>query len=104
MTNIRAISVIPLTIVMLALLLWVAHREADQLVQETLTPDFSAINDVKTKKRTFFAYLLPLVQQSNRDISRERVALLQISKRLKHQQPLTEKQTKSILLLAKNTG
>ena len=104
MTNIRAISVIPLTIVMLALLLWVAHREADQLVQETLTPDFSAINDVKTKKRTFFAYLLPLVQQSNRDISRERVALLQISKRLKHQQPLTEKQTKSILLSAKNTG
>ena len=101
MINSSAITVIPLAIVMLELLLWVANREADKLVRETLTPDFRAINDVKTKKRAFFAYLLPLVQQSNRDISRERVALLQISKRLKRQQPLTEKQTKSILLLAK---
>ena len=54
---------------MLALLLWVANREADKLVQETLTPYFSAINDIKTKKRTFFAYILPLVQHSNKDFS-----------------------------------
>ena len=53
MTNIRAISVIPLAIFMLALLLWVANREADKLVQETLTPYFSAINDIKTKKGPF---------------------------------------------------
>ena len=54
---------------MLELLLWVANREADKLVQETLTPDFSAINDIKTKKGTFFAYILPLVQHSNKDFS-----------------------------------
>ena len=67
---------------MLALLLWVANREADKLVQETLTPDFSAIYNIKTKKGTFFAYILPLVQHSNKDISRNRVVLLQTSKRL----------------------
>ena len=54
---------------MLALLLWVANREADKLVQETLTPDFSAINDIKTKKRNFFAYILPLVQHLNKDFN-----------------------------------
>jgi Bax protein len=101
MPNSRAISIIPLTVVMLALLLWVAHREAEKLVRETLTPDFRAINDVKIKKRAFFAYLLPLVQQSNKDISQERAVLLQVSKRLKHQLDLTEKQIETILLLAK---
>ena len=101
MSNSRAISVIPLTIVMLALLLWVANREADKLAQETPTPDFSAINDVKTKKRTFFAYLLPLVQQSNKDIRQERAAFLKVSKRLEHKRPLTAKQTETIRLLAK---
>ena len=101
MPNSRAISVILLAVVMLALLLWVANREAEKLVRETLTPDFRAINDVKTKKRAFFAYLLPLVQQSNKDISQERVVLLHASKRLKHQRPLTAKQTETILFLAK---
>ena len=66
MPNSVAISIIPLAIFMLVLLLWVANRGTDQLLQETLTPDFSAIKDVKTKKRTFFAYLLPMVQQSNK--------------------------------------
>ena len=53
MPDSRTISIIPLTILMLALLLWVANREADKLKQETQTPNFSAINDVKTKKQTF---------------------------------------------------
>jgi Bax protein len=101
MSNSIAISIIPLAIFMLVLLLWVANCGTDQLLQETLTPDFSAIKDVKTKKRTFFAYLLPLVQQSNKDISRKRVALLQVSQRLKHQRTLTTKQTETIYLLAK---
>ena len=101
MSNSRAISVIPLTIVMLALLLWVANREADKLAQETLTPDFSAINDVKTKKRTFFAYLSPLVQQSNKDIRQERAAFLEVSKRLEHKRPLTAKQTETIRMQKK---
>jgi uncharacterized protein with von Willebrand factor type A (vWA) domain len=43
---------------------------------------------IKTKKRAFFAYLLPLVRQSNRDVSQERVVLLQVSQRLKHHWPL----------------
>ena len=56
---------------------------------------------VKTKKRAFFAYLLPLVRQSNKDVSQERVVLLQVSQRLKHQRTLTTKQTETIRLLAK---
>ena len=71
MPNSREISVIPLTIVMVALLLWIANREADKLGQQPVTRHFSAINDVKTKKITFFGYLLPLVQQSNKKIGRE---------------------------------
>ncbi len=67
MPNRLALSVIPLTIVMVALLLWIANRGVP--APESVTPDFGAINDVKTKKRTFFNYLLPLVQRSNNNIS-----------------------------------
>ena len=52
MPNSRAISIIPLTVVMLALLLWVAHREAEKLVRETLAPNFSAINDHQNQKES----------------------------------------------------
>ena len=99
MPNRLALSVIPLTIVMVALLLWIANRGVPS--PESVTPDFDAISDVKTKKRTFFAYLLPLVQQSNKDIKQERAAFLTVSKRLEHKRPLTAKQTETIRLLAK---
>ena len=99
MPNRLALSVIPLTIVMVALLLWIANRGVPS--PESVTPDFDAISDVKTKKRTFFAYLLPLVQQSNKDIKQERAAFLKVSKRLEHKRPLTAKQTDTIRLLAK---
>ena len=99
MPNRLALSVIPLTIVLVALLLWIANRGEPAL--ESVTPDFGAISDVKTKKRTFFAYLLPMVQQSNRDIRQERAAFLKVSKQLAHKRPLTKKQTESIRLLAK---
>ena len=96
MPNRLALSVIPLTIVMVALLLWIADREADKRA-----PDFSAISNVKTKKSTFFAYLLPLVQQANEEIRQERIAFLKVSKRLLQNRPLTAKQTDTIRLLAK---
>tara|TARA_B110000977_G_scaffold148797_2_gene188653 strand:+ start:4458 stop:5231 length:774 start_codon:yes stop_codon:yes gene_type:complete len=91
-----SISVIPITIVLLALLLWVADREADKRA-----PDFSAISNVQTKKSTFFAYLLPLVQQANEEIRQERIAFLKVSKRLLQNRPLTAKQTDTIRQLAK---
>jgi Bax protein len=99
MPNRLALSVIPLTIVMVALLLWIANRGVP--VPESVTPDFSAINDVKTKKRTFFAYLLPLVQQSNQEINSERATFLEVGKRLEDKRPLTAQQTDAIRLLAK---
>ena len=99
MPNRLALSVIPLTIVMVALLLWIANRGVP--VPEYVTPDFGAINDVNLKKTTFFNYLLPLVQQSNQDIRQERAAFLKVGKRLEHKRPLTAKQTETIRLLAK---
>ncbi|MDG1233440.1 MAG: glucosaminidase domain-containing protein [Pseudomonadales bacterium] len=99
MPNRLALSVIPLIIAMVALLLWVANR--GEPVPEPATPDFGAMSDVNTKKRTFFAYLLPMVQQSNKDIGQERAAFLKISKQLEHKRSLTAKQTESIRLLTK---
>ena len=49
MPNRLALSVIPLTIVMVALLLWIANRGVP--APESVTPDFGAISDVKTKKK-----------------------------------------------------
>ena len=92
----RSTSVIPISIVLLALILWVADRKADKLA-----PDFSAISNVKTKKSTFFAYLLPLVHQANEEIRAERIGLLKVSRRLLQNRPLTAKQTETIRLLAK---
>ena len=97
----RSISIIPISIVLLALLLWVADRKANKLAQDNLAPDFGAISDVKTKKSTFFAYLLPLVHQANEEIRAERIALLKVSRRLLQNRPLTAKQTETIRLLAK---
>ena len=96
MPNNRSISIIPITIVMLALLLWVADREADKRA-----PDFSAISDVQTKKNTFFTYLLPMVEQSNEQIRRERTAFLKVREQLLQHRPLTAKQADTIRLLAK---
>ena len=98
MPNRLALSVIPLTIVMVALLLWVANRGVP--APESVTPDFGAINDVNTKKRTFFNYMLPLVQQSNNNISKERVTFLAIRERLGKDRPLTSNQTETIQRLA----
>ena len=99
MPNRLVLSVIPLTIVLVALLLWIANR--GEPAMESVTPDFGAINDVKTKKRTFFAFLLPMVQQSNNDIRQERAAFLEVSKQLAEKRPLTKKHSESIRLLAK---
>ena len=98
MPNRLALSVIPLTIVMVALLLWIANRGVP--APESVTPDFGAISDVKTKKRTFFNYMLPLVQRSNNNISKERVTFLAIRERLGKDRPLTSNQTETIQRLA----
>jgi len=100
MVNTREISIIPLTIVMVALLLWIAHRQVPVAPIPT-TPDFSAIRDVKTKKTTFFDYMLPLVRQSNKEISQERSQFLEIRQQLGNKLPLTENQNVAIVKLAK---
>ena len=83
---------------MLALLLWLANREVPK--PEPTTPDFSAINDVKTKKKAFFDYMLPLVQQSNKKISQERAEFLEIRRRFRSNKPLKANQTETLHRLA----
>ena len=45
-------------------------------------PDFAEISDVKQKKRAFFSYLRPTVEQVNREINGQRQFLLQLKQRL----------------------
>ncbi|WP_281648444.1 glucosaminidase domain-containing protein [Parendozoicomonas sp. Alg238-R29] len=42
-------------------------------------PDFTAINDVKQKKQTFFSYILPMVEQENKEILAHRARLVALS-------------------------
>ena len=43
-------------------------------------PDFAAYKDVKTKKRKFFDYLKPLVVSINKEISKDREFVLQLTR------------------------
>lgn len=45
-------------------------------VQTTLLPDFSVYQDVRTKKKEFFHYLLPMIRHSNDQIRSDRSLLL----------------------------
>lgn len=48
----------------------------DRLPLPDEQPDFGSIRDVKTKKRAFFDYLLPMVRNANAAVMEERLALL----------------------------
>ena len=53
-------------------------------------PNFGAISDVKTKKRQFFSFLLPMIRDSNREILSHRELLLEIRDLVKNEAPLTD--------------
>lgn len=55
--------------------------QPEPTVHLTPLPEFAEINDVKEKKRAFFGYLGPLVEQVNREITREREFLLHHGKK-----------------------
>ncbi|MDR0781397.1 MAG: glucosaminidase domain-containing protein [Pseudomonadales bacterium] len=52
-------------------------------------PDFGAILDIETKKRTFFEFLQPIVDAQNLRVSRQRIKLLKISAKVDEHTPLS---------------
>lgn len=64
-------AVIPITLIFVAILLWVADQSKPSAPQLE-APDFSSFTDVKAKKSAFFNYMLPMVRQANDEIRREK--------------------------------
>jgi Bax protein len=52
--------------------------EVESRFYPSTLPDFSAINDVRTKKQTFFSYMLPKIRQANDQILANRRLLMMI--------------------------
>lgn len=53
-------------------------------------PDFSVYQDVSTKKRKFFNYLLPMIRQANDQVRAQRIVLLSIKEDLQDNLTLDE--------------
>lgn len=54
------------------------NSEVESRSYPSTLPDFAAINDVSTKKQTFFSYMLPKIRQANDKILANRRLLLMI--------------------------
>lgn len=59
-------------------------------------PDFSAINDVKAKKQAFFSYFKPIVDEANKNVLKERLALIAIQRDLGKDQTLNNNVIKGL--------
>lgn len=56
--------------------------------EEVALPDFAGINDVQARKRAFFAFLEPFVEQANRQILEERAEVLKLQQRFERRRRL----------------
>lgn len=75
----KPLSIIPLTLLLLAVLLYVAREPAEpEPLPEPPVPDFGSIQDVKLKKQAFFDFMLPMVRAANDEVWAERSRLLDI--------------------------
>jgi len=87
----------------LSLLLLVGcSQESSTAVHESVVtlPDFSLHSDVKEKKRAFFNFLRPIVQQENEKVTIERKKMLEMEVRLKEQGSLAPEDTSWLKQLA----
>ena len=73
--------------------------ESDFLTIDPALPDFSSYPDVKEKKQAFFSFMLPLIEQENQRIERQRLKLEELSD---HLDTLNDKQKKWLLDLAQS--
>lgn len=75
--------------------------EAEQNQIALPIPDFSAYNNIKAKKRAFFQYLRPIVEQQNEKILQERHLILGLKDKLDLGQALTIEQREALKELAR---
>ena len=77
------IAVIPIAIVLVGGFLW--YEFLSRPVSESerlLVPDFASIKDVRTKKETFFDFMLPIVRRANDEVRKDRGRLKRIARSL----------------------
>lgn len=98
----RARKIILLAFIFLAvggLSVTISWWRADSLTIRKL-PDFSAIQNVKMKKKAFFDFLRPIVQAENRKVKVKRQQMLAMRDKLDHGKMLTEPERAWLLQLA----
>lgn len=64
-------------------------------------PDFSAITDIKEKKRAFFSYLLPEIHRQNELVMQERLFVLSVEQKIQSQNVITDVNRQRLLEMAK---
>jgi len=62
---------------------------------EPIRPDFASYSDIAERKEAFFGYLLPLVQETNAEILKDRARLMRIRARLVLAEKRAEKKGKT---------
>ena len=67
----RELTILPIAILLIGCFLWLEFQWGTSSV-----PDFSAIEDVKEKKETFFSFMQPIIYQVNDEILRQRRDIL----------------------------
>jgi len=75
--------------------------KTEKLLHRVNLPNFSKIRDVKEKKRKFFNYLAPVVQQENNAITRERLLVVNMIDYYKSYQKLSNTFQKQKTFLVK---
>lgn len=70
-----------------------AEPEVTDLVSSTPLPDFASIEQTPERKKAFVDLLLPMVEQKNNYIQKNRKSLYKMKLQLAEGKPLTEKQT-----------
>ena len=73
----------------------------EQPLHEVVLPDFASINDVKEKKRQFFEFLRPAINQENALIKQERITVLRLLDKISLEEPLTDNESKQLSDLVK---
>ncbi len=97
------LAIIPIAIILIGgFLLWEFQDKPKEIVvEERPVPDFASITDVKTKKKTFFEFMLPMVREINNRIWEERQQLKQIQRRLGDSGELNEEDSLVVKKLSK---
>ncbi|MEW6982867.1 glucosaminidase domain-containing protein [Colwelliaceae bacterium 6471] len=75
--------------------------EPEKPLHTVKLPKFAHIRDVKEKKRQFFNFIRPAIEQENGKISRERQSIAQIQDKISLEEPLSEEDISVLNALVK---